>query len=102
MAAVIESVIDSQTHEHTYWIFWCPGCQCIHFADERWAFNGDTERPTLTGSVLVRSDPDRGTPGCHLFVEEGRIRYLPDCTHELAGTTVPMVPIDKIDERRDR
>jgi hypothetical protein len=25
---------------------------------------------------------------CHVFVENGKIRFLDDCTHELAGKTV--------------
>jgi hypothetical protein len=78
----------------------------------RWQFNGDYERPTLTPSILSRyykptpegeammerREPlpegmDR-YPGtnevCHSFVTDGRIQYLGDCTHALAGQTVDL------------
>lgn len=29
---------------------------------------------------------------CHSFVRDGLIQYLPDCTHHLAGQTVPLEP----------
>jgi hypothetical protein len=29
-------------------------------------------------------------PRCHLFITDGKIEYLADCTHELAGKTVEM------------
>ncbi|MCP8600812.1 anaerobic dehydrogenase, partial [Acinetobacter baumannii] len=31
---------------------------------------------------------------CHLFLTDGKIQFLSDCHHELAGLTVDMVPID--------
>ena len=27
---------------------------------------------------------------CHSFITDGSIEFLPDCTHELAGKTVPL------------
>jgi hypothetical protein len=27
---------------------------------------------------------------CHLFLTDGRLQYLGDCTHALAGQTVPL------------
>lgn len=86
----------------------------------RWTFNGDYERPTFTPSILARwyemseeSDrrmdageeppltgeirdgvPVRRWPGrdmvCHSFVTDGRIQFLSDCTHALAGQTVDL------------
>lgn len=99
--------------------FWCPGCKEMHqvVTNPGWVFNGDYERPTFTPSVLVTSghyvggfkEGDRcwctynaehpGEPApytcerCHLFVEDGNIRFLNDCTHELAGKTVPLEPL---------
>ncbi|WP_061958103.1 DUF6527 family protein [Cupriavidus pauculus] len=100
--------------------FWCPGCKDSHSirygegAGPRWSWNGNAERPTFTPSVLVRSghyvpghengscwctyyaeNPDEphdfACGICHTFVTEGNIQFLGDCTHELAGKTVPMV-----------
>lgn len=82
----------------------------------RWGFNGDYERPTFTPSVLVRSGhfTERHQPGsdcwctycaddkadglppgfscylCHSFVTDGQIQFLGDCSHALAGQTVPL------------
>ncbi len=87
--------------------FWCPGCGVSHSIQygagpgPRWGWNGHAERPTFTPSVLVRTGravdpafvPMDGDPPevCHTFVTDGQIQYLGDCTHALAGQTVPMV-----------
>lgn len=71
--------------------FLCPGCRTIHplslGADRapRWDWNGDIERPTFFPSVLV------GRPTvCHSFITDGKIQFLKDCTHALAGETVDL------------
>lgn len=75
-------------------IIQCPGCDCIHAFDERWSFNGDLERPTFMPSLLVRwaggFGPERRERVCHSFVTDGRIQFLPDSTHHLAGQTVDL------------
>lgn len=53
-----------------------------------WDFNGDLERPTFTPSLKNTGEGEV----CHLFVTAGQIEYCPDCTHALAGQTVPMLP----------
>lgn len=77
-----------------------------------WGFNGDYDRPTFTPSVLCTSG--HYVPGwskadcwcsveertgeksafdcfrCHSFVTDGQIQFLGDCTHALAGQTVPL------------
>lgn len=83
----------------------------------RWGWNGNAEKPTFTPSVLVRGirdDMDEATQAaydalgpsqirgaiddprfrsvCHTFVTDGRIQFLGDCTHSLAGQTVDMSP----------
>jgi hypothetical protein len=103
--------------------FWCPGCKEMHvvtIGPGGWTWNGDPDRPTIRASVLVRGGhyapgsasaktgkcwctynaehPDDPAPfkctQCHSFVTDGRIQFLGDCTHELAGQTVdlPMHP----------
>lgn len=86
--------------------FRCPGCQTEHHiqhgADDgpNWEWNGSTESPTFAPSVLVTyNGPDAGIPPappavCHSFVTAGRIQFLSDCTHALAGQTVDLPPID--------
>lgn len=89
-------------------LFWCPGCDKAHQVrvgdgpGPRWGWNGSADRPTFTPSVLVTwhepsDDPAlAGDPAhdmkraCHSFVTDGQIRFLADCTHALAGQTVPL------------
>lgn len=73
--------------------FWCAGCGTHHAIDpSRWTWNGDTERPTFSPSVLVTYEfgEERLPQRCHSFVRDGQIQYLSDCTHALAGQTVSM------------
>lgn len=82
------------------YFFWCPGCrQLHHFNTNRtrrphWAFDGDTERPTFCPSLLY---PDK-VPRCHLFLRGGKLEFLNDCGHCLAGMTVdlPDIPAGEI------
>ncbi|MGN7292355.1 DUF6527 family protein [Rhizobium sp. SAFR-030] len=88
-------------------IYWCPGCNGAHQvmvgdgAGPRWGYNGDPELPTFTPSVLVTyNGRDAGISGappaiCHSFVTGGRIQFLGDCTHELAGQTVDLPDFER-------
>lgn len=95
-------------------MFWCPGCDGPHRIQHgngpgpRWGWNGNVQKPTFTPSVLVSHDfwtppvtPEnfeqwKAQPWaqtkvhhvCHSFVTDGRIQFLGDCTHALAGQTV--------------
>ncbi|TGD82861.1 DUF6527 family protein [Hymenobacter wooponensis] len=84
----------------------------------KWSYNGNPERPTFSPSLLIRSGhfipgysgrcwcdynrehPDDPAPAsvccyiCHSFVRDGQIQFLSDCTHALAGQTVPLQPYD--------
>lgn len=84
-------------------IFRCPGCKTAHTVNTNpggWGFSGSVEAPTFTPSVLVThpAHPDateefkewRTERRCHSFVTDGRIQFLSDCTHELAGQTVDL------------
>ena len=57
----------------------------------RWGFNGDMERPTFSPSVLTTMPVnDRQAFTCHKFIRDGRIEFLSDCSHALAGQTVEL------------
>lgn len=73
--------------------FWCPGCEELHTLDDTWKFNGDTETPTFSPSVLVTWGSNQPNRRCHLYIRTGRLQFLGDCTHKLAGQTVPMVEL---------
>lgn len=91
-------------------------------AGPRWGYNGDPDKPTFTPSILIRSG--HYVPGhedqcwckfnaecvargeeasgfncsvCHSFVTDGRIQFLDDCTHALAGQTVDLPPFEGIE-----
>jgi hypothetical protein len=99
--------------------FWCPGCNDLHQINygegsgPRWQWNGDVYKPTFTPSVLVTTGHYCKRPGmsacwctynedhpdkqiifkcvsCHSFITDGNIQFLDDCSHALAGQTVPL------------
>lgn len=89
-----------------YLIFWCPGCDSTHTVRVRsegtkgpsWEWNGSVDKPTFSPSILVTanfSEEDGGKEICHTFVVDGRIQFLEDCTHHLAGKTVDLPAWDK-------
>lgn len=87
----VEVCRDSPT-ELAY-MFHCPGCKCGHLIpmtgpDAHWTFNGDLEHPTFSPSYLVGKDHPEMR--CHSYVENGKIRFLNDCAHELRGKTVDL------------
>lgn len=98
-------------------MFRCPGCNQNHVVlvnsgipGRDWSFNGKGDTPTFTPSVLVtweQGDPpvtpenlaefkkapwpqSKVKKVCHSFVTDGRIQFLTDCTHALAGQTVDL------------
>lgn len=64
------------------------GCTSNHHA--RWQWNGSLESPTVSPSVLVTYSHAGVEKVCHSFINDGVIQYLSDCTHHLAGKTVPL------------
>lgn len=77
-----------------------------------WQWNGDVKRPTTAPSILVRSghhaphwklgdncwcgkDYGYTCTVCHSFLKDGRIEFLNDCTHALAGKTVDLADIEE-------
>lgn len=97
--------------------FTCPGCKSRHtimVSPSRpgtpvWSWNGSKDSPTFRPSILVRgtvpiTDDEAGrimagetiipeSYLCHSFVTDGKIRFLNDCTHPLAGQTVDLSEI---------
>jgi hypothetical protein len=73
------------------WMIFCPGCKFAHVFDSRWTFNGDQDKPTFKPSYLsYGTENDPRQPRCHSFVTDGFIKFLSDCTHDLAGQTVEL------------
>lgn len=80
-------VMFQTANEAGRYIFWCAGCECVHGIDAGWSFDGDLVEPTISPSIL-----SQGQTRCHSFVRKGRIEYLLDSEHALAGQTVRMIP----------
>jgi hypothetical protein len=51
-----------------------------------WDWDGNTEAPTLSPSILTRA----GSEVCLSFLRAGVFEFLSDCTHPLAGQSVPI------------
>lgn len=100
--------------------FFCPGCKREHdilIGEGEWTFNGNFAKPTFSPSVLLAtghhfSTWKQGQPcwctfnaehsddpapfecvRCHSFVTDGRIQFLSDSTHALAGQTIDLPDI---------
>lgn len=76
--------------------FHCPGCNSSHViiieGEGAWGWNGSLEQPTFTPSVLVWNS--RPELRCHSFVTDGKIQFLSDCFHALAGQTVELPEVE--------
>lgn len=93
--------------------FWCPGCDQAHTIGPAWSYDGNDAAPTIHPSIKVEGvqwEPSsgfhkprhhvepRGQTICHSFVRSGRIEFLGDCTHDLAGQTVELPDWSGADE----
>ncbi len=96
-----EPVILPIINDPGHYVFQCPGCQQGHMINVDPAngppchtLSGPPESPTIRASVFANptGKPEQG-PKCHSFVTEGKIQFLNDCTHSLAGQTVELQPL---------
>lgn len=121
--AQIRGINDPKVGHYDAIVFWCPGCEQptedgiemqggLHMLPvnsavktPQWTWDGNLDAPTLSPSILTsmaharrRSAPgeplvDVGQFTCHSFIRGGQIEFLSDCTHALAGQTVPLPPL---------
>ena len=77
----------------------CPACRDHHeqnmgrhFLDDRWTFNKNLTLPSFSSSLLVHEIEEMKDifPKCHSYINDGKIWYLDDCTHAMAGQTVEL------------
>lgn len=100
-------------------LFFCPGCGNAHgfrskewpepkglsdedkkFFKNKWTWNGNMEKPTLSPSVHVQKKigvDSKNNPVyetlCHSFVKDGMIQFLNDSKHRLKGKIVELLDI---------
>lgn len=95
MGEVSEKRVRVRDDGHSYWVR--NPADTVHpwivLPYDKWEFNGDFVKPTFSPSVLVYGNEKTGRPRTHCFIRDGRIEYLSDCTHELAGMTRDVRPI---------
>lgn len=58
-----------------------------------WTWNGDTEKATIKPSIRSQGGRD-GKVVTHVWVNDGMVQFLGDCTHDLAGKTLPLEDLD--------
>lgn len=113
------SIIDCPNGERIA-MFYCPPCDTHHGPrvggpGSCWYWNGSMDSPTFTPSIkvtgkrrLTDDEYQRVMRGeilnipesvCHSFVTDGRIQYLNDCTHALAGKTIDLPDIDLLEDK---
>jgi hypothetical protein len=104
--AVIRDLSTKDNHYKAI-AFCCPGCAKdggpglhmlpiqgnIPVNTAQWAWDGNIEAPTLSPSILTRSQYNGKPTVCHSFMRAGNLEFLSDCTHHLAGQTVPLPPL---------
>jgi Family of unknown function (DUF6527) len=126
MGLLSPTLRNGQDNALTWWCPGCDCAHSIKHGEgpgPRWGWNGSADKPTFTPSVLVRSghhadgtdpatcfickerreNPEDDHRGfgcciCHSFVIDGQMQMLSDCTHALAGQTVPIPPWPRSDE----
>lgn len=93
------------------WIVKCPASGFIDIPrDRNWKFDGNYERPTFTPSVnetrekagqtLEDLKAEKNPWRNHVVIENGMIAYQGDCTHEWAGKTVEIPPLNYAEMRQ--
>lgn len=74
---------------------WCPACERLHALPSdtgRWTFDGNCEKPTFSPSFRHNWGKG-GARVCHYVLTAGVLNYCGDCTHPMAGQSVPLPPI---------
>lgn len=76
--------------------FFCPGCHQLHrmnvkkpnpHTSAQWTWNNSFDKPTFHPSLVAQSN---GMTYCHSWIRDGRIEFLHDSVHHLAGQTVDL------------
>lgn len=80
---------------------YCIACRGMHgfsikypnYLSQRWTWNNNIVAPTFFPSmhIVVRDPKDpKFLQSCHYWLRAGRIEFLKDCTHAMAGVTISL------------
>lgn len=86
LSAVLRGSFDEPAH-------FCPGCQEMHVLPWKrggWTFDGNVVAPSFHPSFLHRWKAGDVDKACHYILTAGVLHFQIDCTHALAGKSVPM------------
>lgn len=94
------------------YMHWCPACDEMHPLPSTWNFNGNIEKPSFTPSfkhsgVQIEKDANGKWTGewtkdsngepvkfvCHYILTDGILHFCADCTHSMAGKSVPLAAL---------
>ena len=96
IAEIIKTDLEDNSPDYA---FDCPGCGMSHGIwtskpnanGAIWTFNGDMEKPTISPSIFGYAENDgRIFWCCHSIIRDGKIQFISDSTHKLAGQTVDL------------
>lgn len=65
-----------------------------------WTWNGSVDAPTVRPSVLTSGagrplqDGKYVETVCHSWINDGKVQFLADSTHEFAGQTLDLLDVD--------
>jgi hypothetical protein len=85
-------------------VFECPACGIDHALAIRddsgqrpsWQWNGSMDSPTFQPSLLVKwQRTGKEQTVCHSYITDGKIQFLSDCTHAMAGQTVELANVEE-------
>lgn len=65
-----------------------------------WSWNGSLDKPTLKPSILNDFRP-HDTLVDHIFITDGKVIYLSDCSHEARGQTHELNELTAPSPRKD-
>ena len=92
----LRAVVDGHGQPYGH-LHYCPGCDDMHRLPPGWTFNGDLVKPTYSPSFKHTwsegPKPNRTEHCCHYILTDGVLNFCGDCTHALAGQSVPLPPI---------
>ncbi len=107
----------------TGYFHWCPACQEMHPLPDSWTFNGNVDKPTFSPSfkhegLKLNKDANGKWVGegrdawlydangkpisevCHYILTDGVLNFCGDCTHDMAGKSVPMAELPPVERAR--
>lgn len=88
-------VVQCKPDEATHIILHMPGplpTRIIPIANGDWTWNNDIDKPTIQPSIL--SECPNICDRCHALINDGKVQFLSDCSHELAGQTLDLLEIE--------